>query len=343
MDALWTQSERVMATIRKRHGKWFVEIRKKLHEPIRKTFVLKEMAERYAREKEGEIESGLVVNYEAAANTTLGELLERYRKEITSKKKSPYSEDCKIKYLCTLDICSLSLIRVTPSKVAKLRDWLSQERAPGTVVKYLAYISNCWNIARKEWDFTLPPNPVSGVSKPIVRNRRERVLTKAEYQRLLEAASKSKHYMYGMVVFAYNTAARFGEIIKLKKADVDFKKRTATLRDTKNGEDRKIPLTEEAIEVLKDQIPNTSGHFFNVGTDDAFKHHWTKVKIAAEIDNFRFHDLRACAITNFMLPPFNFTIAKTAAISGHKSWDELKRYERIKAEHIVQEFQKLNK
>ena len=44
-----------------------------------------------------------------------------------------------------------------------------------------------------------------------------------------------------------------------------------------------------------------------------------------------------------MLPPFNFTIAQTAVISGHKSWDELKRYERIKAEQLVDTFKRLKK
>ena len=65
--------------------------------------------------------------------------------------------------------------------------------------------------------------------------------------------------------------------------------------------------------------------------------------IKAHITHLRFHDLRACAITNFMLPPFNFTIAQTAVISGHKSWDELKRYERIKAEQLVDTFKRLKK
>ena len=39
----------------------------------------------------------------------------------------------------------------------------------------------------------------------------------------------------------------------------------------------------------------------------------------------------------------NFTIAQTAVISGHKSWDELKRYERIKAEQLVDTFKRLKK
>ena len=58
---------------------------------ITKSFVYRHDAEKYAREKEAEIDKGLTVNYEEAARsalTTLGELLERYRIEITSKKKS---------------------------------------------------------------------------------------------------------------------------------------------------------------------------------------------------------------------------------------------------------------
>ena len=77
-----------MSTIRKRKGKWFVEIRKKYFKPIRKTFEYKLDAEKYAREKQAEIDKGFLVSYEQAQSTKLGELLERYRLEITSKKKS---------------------------------------------------------------------------------------------------------------------------------------------------------------------------------------------------------------------------------------------------------------
>ena len=76
-----------MSTFRKRKGKWFVEIRKKYFKPIRKTFEYKLDAEKYAREKQAEIDKGFLVSYEQAQSTKLGELLERYRTEITSKKK----------------------------------------------------------------------------------------------------------------------------------------------------------------------------------------------------------------------------------------------------------------
>ncbi len=332
-----------MATIRKRKGKWFVEIRKKHFKPIRKTFIYEIQARKYAREKESEIDKGFLVSYEQAQSTKLGELLERYRTEITSKKKGAIVEDYKIKYLQTLTICDNYLISITPTKIAKLRDQLLADRKPGTVCKYLAFISNAWNIARKEWGINLPDNPVSLIKKPVVKDRRDRILTPDEYKRLLDATGKSKLYsMKGMDIFAYATGARYGEILKLQKNDVDFIKRTAILRDTKNDEDRVLPLTEEAMKVLREQPLTTTGHFFQA-SNDKFKHYFNKAKLIAGLENFRFHDLRACALTNFFLPPYNFSIPMVAKISGHKGWKELERYERMKPNVIVSEFKKIKK
>ena len=41
-----------MATIVKKRGKWFVQIRRSFHKPIYKTFLSKIDAQRYARETE---------------------------------------------------------------------------------------------------------------------------------------------------------------------------------------------------------------------------------------------------------------------------------------------------
>jgi len=137
-----------MSTIRKRKGKWQVMIRRKFAKQIIKTFVYKIDARKYALETEAQIDKGFLVTYEEAQKTKLSELLERYRNEITSKKKGAEVEDYKIKYLQTLPIGDNYLISITPTKIAKLRDALLADRKPGTVCKYLAFISNCWNVAR---------------------------------------------------------------------------------------------------------------------------------------------------------------------------------------------------
>ena len=161
------------------------------------------------------IDQGFLVSYEEAQKTRFGELLERYRREITSKKKSNETEDYKIKYLQTLPICDNYLISITPTKIAKLRDSLLADRKPGTVCKYLAFISNCWNVARKEWGINLPDNPVSLIKKPVVKDRRDRILTPEEYKRLLDACSLSKLYsMKGMANDLDISAGKVNKLIK---------------------------------------------------------------------------------------------------------------------------------
>jgi|TARA_B100001964_G_scaffold31451_1_gene32708 isopropylmalate/homocitrate/citramalate synthase len=86
-----------VASIRKHYGKWQVHIRKKLAKSIVKSFVLKKDAEKYARETEAKIDQGIMTSYEEASRTTLCELLERYRLEIATKKKSSEVKNYKIK------------------------------------------------------------------------------------------------------------------------------------------------------------------------------------------------------------------------------------------------------
>ena len=53
----------------------------------------------------------------------------------------------------------------------------------------------------------------------------------------------------------------------------------------------------------------------------------------AEINQFRCHDLRECAITNLFLN--GWSIAEVSVVSGHKTWSELQRYTRIKASDLI--------
>ena len=76
-----------MATMEKRSGKWRVLIRRKFSKTMSRTFVLKQDADKYAREIESKIDQGILTTYDEAGKTTLRDLLERYRLEITAKKK----------------------------------------------------------------------------------------------------------------------------------------------------------------------------------------------------------------------------------------------------------------
>jgi integrase len=64
----------------------------------------------------------------------------------------------------------------------------------------------------------------------------------------------------------------------------------------KNGESRFVPLVGEALEVVKRRLRRPGSDFLFPGRGDAPRpfprHAWDKALESADIENFRFHDLR---------------------------------------------------
>ena len=58
-----------MATISKKFGKWYVQIRRSFHKPIYKSFIAKQDAHKWARETERLIEVGQFVDTTEANKT----------------------------------------------------------------------------------------------------------------------------------------------------------------------------------------------------------------------------------------------------------------------------------
>ena len=75
-----------MATIFKKKGKYFAQIRRSFHKPIYKTFLSKYDAQKWARETERLIEMGQFVDTSEANKTTLRQLIERYFREVSVRK-----------------------------------------------------------------------------------------------------------------------------------------------------------------------------------------------------------------------------------------------------------------
>lgn len=172
---------------------------------------------------------------------------------------------------------------------------------------------------------------------------RDRTLTQEEYEALLGRCSPR---LAGIVQLAYWTGMRRGEILGLRWDQVDFKNKVITLEanDTKTQEKREIPLTEELIGIIQ-RTPRTLGnpHVFthkgkrikNIKT--AF---WNAVR-AAGIKDFRFHDLRHCAVTNLRKAGVSDSVIMS--ISGHKTYAMFKRYNRIDREDRLEALNRLAK
>ena len=326
-----------MATITKRKsGKWTAEVR--THKKyISKTFLKKANASNWAKEIEYQLDREQYEDFSESVRITLGELITRYRDEITPTKKGAKEEKYKLNFILRNKIVKCRVLSLKTKQILEFKNDIKETRAASTVNKYIHYIYTIWETARVQWDIALPSrNPASLVSKEKIKTKIDRILSPDEYQDLLVAARKSNlPFLADIIEFAYITAMRFGEITKLEVKDIDFHKSIAKLLDTKNGEDRTVPLTKRAMEICnKYRFRNT---LFGIKRDQ-FRHYFEQACFRAKVKNFRFHDLRACAITNLFLN--GWSIAEVSVVSGHKTWSELKRYTRIQPSDLVKKINK---
>ena len=130
-----------------------------------------------------------------------------------------------------------------------------------------------------------------------------------------------------------------------------------TLQDTKNGEQRTLPLAGKALEAvrqLKLQNSARSGYLFPSPTvvfdpktgkpqlDSPYEHfdaHWYGALETAGISDFRFHDLRHT--TASMLAAQGASLLEIADVLGHKTLAMVKRYSHLVVEHKAKVIEKM--
>ena len=167
-----------------------------------------------------------------------------------------------------------------------------------------------------DWEIYLPHNPMKHVKKLKQPNPRNRVLIDDEEYRLIEACALSKCvYLKHMVQFSIETAIRQGELLKIRYDHINWNKRLLTLYDTKNGEDRTIPLSDKSLRILVSVPRNLYGRVFPI-TRDSLKFWWKQALKEAKIKDFVWHDLRRHSCS--FLFEKGLSVPEVQLISGHK-------------------------
>lgn len=293
-----------------------------------------------------------------AERTTLAEALERYRSEITVRKKSAHREGVRIKYWLHHPYANRSLASLRGSDFARFRDDRRSEGVSDSTIRLdLALVSHLFTVARTEWQMEGLLNPVRSIAMPSPSRKRDRRLEAGELDRLMVELSKSRNkYIPSVVLFAIETAMRQSEILSLRAQDIDWQKQTAFLKDTKNNESRVVPLSKAAmglLDALPDPLPG--GTLFRVTQDGlirAFLRALTEARCKYEMEcrgakihpneqylvDLRFHDLRHEATTRLFEK--GLQLMEVATITGHKTPAMLSRYTHLRAEDLVQKLDK---
>ena len=191
-----------MATIRKRHGRYHVQIRKNDYLAITQTFTSITSAKKWIKAAESDMERRL---FKPASDISVGEILARYERTILPKHRGVFRhESYRIRRLQAAFGHQL-VSDLKASDIAHYRDKRIEAVTLATVRRELVILRSALNIAMKDWDVDIPKNPVSRIRLAKADKARTRRLEAGEEQRLLIGANNQ---LKRIIILALETGLR---------------------------------------------------------------------------------------------------------------------------------------
>ncbi len=343
-----------MATIEKRTTatgavSYRAKVRLRGESPRTRTFKRMTDAKAWAAKVESDLGHGAYVPTTADRRRTLADLIDKYLTEYLPVKASNRDADGHRAILAwwRKEYGFVTLDRLRPDVFTEARARLAARTNPrtgepvsgATVNRYLAGISSVCKWAWKEQGW-LPGNPLLSVSKLREGEGVVRWLDDEERRRLLQACRESSdRNIHCAVILALATGLRYGNIRFLRWEDVDRDTWTLTIRETKNGTPRNVPIVGAAQAALTAHLaadPTGAGWVFKGATDAAPADFngkvWRAIRDAAGLQNLRFHDLRHT--TASYLTQGGAGLAQVAEAMGHKTLAMARRYSHQNPEHV---------
>ena len=224
------------------------------------------------------------------------------------------------------------LSEITPQMVEQFKAKRVTEVKPATTNRALALLKSIFNKAIA-WNKFDSRNPVKGI-KFYKEQPRLRFLEREEITKLIDNSTEP---LKSIIIIALNTGMRRGEIFNLKWHDIDFSRGIISLYETKNGEQRKVPMNEQvkkAIIAVR-KTPDSPYVFCNEEKRpycDIRKSFFTACK-KSRITDFHFHDLRHTFASQLVMSGIDLNTVRE--LLGHKTIEMTLRYA-----HLSPDFKK---
>lgn len=312
------------------------------------TFPLKRDAQAWATQIEAQLGSMQITGYQTIpTGYTLGNLITSYLKDVAPEGRSK---------LFTVDMLNTKLGHQQLKNInpITLRDFVNDrlKTAGGvTVAGDLSALGTILKYGRHVLKVDINPDIAKSARADLgARNvdtrgqERDRVATDDEIKRLYKEWQANKLLelpMIALTKFALATAMRQSEICNLTVADIDSKNKTALIRDRKDprrkiGNHQLVPLLPEAWAIVEPLLKKKKeGKLFGA-YERSVSARFTRTCTKLGIKDLHFHDLRHTAITNLFKT--GLQIQEVALLSGHKTWEQLRRYTHVQAADVHKKF-----
>jgi integrase len=335
-----------MASIIERDGRWRALIRKGGHTRCA-TFDTKGAAKDWAEQIERQVDELRASGVMQARGMTLGDLIDRYTREIYPLKPWGRTKSADLARLKA----DLGHLRADTLTSAHFTEHFRQCAADGTgsvsISSLMGYLVGVLRVARTLWHLDISVQAAVDARHALAGLRllgksksRDRRVTDQEVKLLVAHFAKdqatSSVPMSDIVQFCVASAMRISEVTRITWDDFDKQAKTVIVRNRKHpteriGNDQVVPLLNatghDAFKIVQRQ-PRTSSRIFPFNSRTVSTYFTEAVK-ALKLEDLHLHDLRHEGISRLF--DAGYQIQQVALVSGHSDWAMLKRYTHVKA------------
>jgi len=296
-------------------------------------------AEMVLAKRKTQIQEGKFFETKNKNNCTLREIVDDFLEYSRNNKRS-YGRDEILARNFMSFFGERKCAEITPNLIEQYKGKRLNEdgRMPATVNRELTCLKSVFNWAIKNSKVTV--NPVREVKMLKENNTRLRYLTKDEAQRLIENCPE---HIKPIVITALLTGMRRGEILGLKWEDVNLTQGIITLKNTKSGRTRHIPISSQLMKVISECRDTSDGVYVFCNGDGkpyaTINSMFQNIVKRAGLDDFHFHDLRHTAASYMVMSGTDIVTVKE--ILGHATLEMTMRYAHLSPFHKRDAMEKL--
>jgi site-specific recombinase XerD len=231
---------------------------------------------------------------------------------------------------------------VSPQEIERWLSARSEDLRPATLNRYRSLLSLVYRLGMQNGK--VQSNPARLVRQRKEENGRIRFLAPEEELALRSIIQKDYLHHEIELDIALNTGLRRGEQYSLTWDCVDFDRRLLTVRRSKNGEARHVPLNDAAIAALRtaETYKNTNPYVFlnGGGTRLSSPRFWFDAAVQkAKLKDFTWHCLRHTFASRLVMDDTDLRTVQE--LMGHKTIQMTIRYAHLTPQHCLAAVQRL--
>lgn len=217
---------------------------------------------------------------------------------------------------------------------------------PQTVGNYISHLASVYAVARPAWGYPLDQQAMADaravLEKLALTSRsqsRSRRPTLDEMDKVLEHFAVKRHKrddtipMVDITAFCIFSTRRIDEVCRITWGDLDEERSEVWVRDMKHpgekvGNDVLVTLPPEALQIIQAQPKHKGEPRIFPYTSKSVSTAFTRATQRLGIEDLHLHDMRHEGISRLF--EMGRTIPQAASVSGHRTWNSLKRYTHLR-------------